>query len=259
MHRWNYGLWSAEVFDTPWEIIIKNYRDHLNSKKFDTLKEYSEDFIYFVAKSVTEEEEKIFVLSYLFTFLSKIISQINKEVKKITDERKISLSEIRGIVNSQVNFALEFINERKELENVPENFRDRFLEKYDELLTDVITRIFKKLPLTKIQKDKLRTISYSIFTKNIFPDSCSGIVLSGFGEKENFPTSINMVIQGVVLGFVKYDILAISEVTHDNSAAIIAFAQKDVAHTFIEGISPDYQEMLIEFMKKIFRISENNY
>ena len=39
---------SATFMDTPWELIISLYREYIEAKSFDTLKEYVGDFIQFL-------------------------------------------------------------------------------------------------------------------------------------------------------------------------------------------------------------------
>jgi hypothetical protein len=36
---------SANLLEVPWETLIKSYRNNLGSKKYDTLEEYSYDFM----------------------------------------------------------------------------------------------------------------------------------------------------------------------------------------------------------------------
>jgi hypothetical protein len=242
---------SAEIMDVPWETVIKNYRESLGEKKFDHLEEYGLDFFNNIKNSFSEEEQGIFFFSNLGSFLYYIRGLILKDVKEITDTKEISYQEIKNIIEKQITSVWENFRKKENLKNIPENFQKSFIEKYEEKINEGIKDIFEELPISKKQKQRIYDLAYYIFTKDYFSDFCSGIVISGFGEKDNFPGAMNYVANGVLLGFFKYNLIDDHKLTHRNSASILAFAQKDVAQTFISGMSESYDDMFSGYLSHL--------
>lgn len=85
---------SANFLLTPWEIIIKIYRNELKDKSFNRLKDYSDDFFKFLKKKnyfCTEEAIKNSIQSLIY-FSFEELSELS--IQKALDEEVdlISLS-----------------------------------------------------------------------------------------------------------------------------------------------------------------------
>ena len=94
---------SAIFMEVPWETIIKIYRNKLDKKKFDTLKEYVNDFIEFLDNgnplfpdSVQEEHLRNSVYAY-FNFIKDTITK--KVYSNIEEKGEITDEEIEQIVS----------------------------------------------------------------------------------------------------------------------------------------------------------------
>jgi hypothetical protein len=67
---------SAGIMGIEWEMIIKNYRDSLDKKPFDTLPEYAGDFINYLSKfpCFTEDQMKDCLRSLCFDVFSQVLN-----------------------------------------------------------------------------------------------------------------------------------------------------------------------------------------
>ena len=67
---------------TPWETIIKMYRQNLKDQRFDTLKEYQEDFILFLRSKrffTDEAYEKYNIYEFLIRINNLILNEIIRD------------------------------------------------------------------------------------------------------------------------------------------------------------------------------------
>jgi len=80
----------------------------------------------------------------------------------------------------------------------------------------------------------------------------SGLVITGFGEEELFPSVVSLHIRGTLEGALicqEVDKLSCS-MGFAKSGAIIPFAQRDVIDMFMYGIKPDYIEEITTRLDK---------
>ncbi len=112
--------------------------------------------------------------------------------------------------------------------------------------------MFVKLSISKKSSEQLNEISASLFSKNLFSSSASGIVIAGFGEKDVFPVLKSFSLEGIVNDMLKYREDRSLDIRSDNPASISAFAQKEMVMAFMDGIDPSYSECSENYLSKIF-------
>ena len=73
----------------------------------------------------------------------------------------------------------------------------------------------------------------------------SGIVVSGFGDRDMFPAMVVLHVEGIIQDRLKLrpDHQEIS-LDHNNVSVVMPFAQIDMVYQFMEGIAPDYLPFL---------------
>ena len=112
--------------------------------------------------------------------------------------------------------------------------------------------VFERLPLSAASNRQLNKIAVWTIIKDIFSESASGIVIAGFGEKENFPTLISYDVDGVVNNKLKYRIGNEDSITIENNATIFPFGQKEMVFTFMEGIDPALGRYFEGYLSELF-------
>ena len=248
---------NALFMGVPWETIIKVYRKQIGDKKFNTLYEYSQNYIEFLkgnAKLFPESEQDKFVMGCIFGFYNKIKNEITTIIKKKI-ESKGSIDEKEIIQETDKLITKMLINCQKGSCNIPnpEVFRAEILKKYKVFIEKVISDVFEKLPLSTKTKKALPEIAAYLFTS--FPDGImntgiSGTVICGFGEDEIFPSIVSFSIEGMANNVLKYKEDNYSKVDYENSAIIIPYAQQEMVRTFIDGISPLFNNLYNKLLKE---------
>jgi len=253
---------NAHFMGVPWEVIIKVYRKSIGDTRHNTLYEYGQNFIEFLKgdlKLFPEKEQEKYSTNCIYAFFSQIKSQISESIKnEIGKKGKLDESEIIKIADDIISIDLD-IWKNGTSSNItnPDKHRDEIKTKFKAIINTAESEVFEKLPLSSQAKKNLREIvSYLFvtFPKDFVNRGVSGIVISGFGEDEIFPSIVSFSIEGISNNVLKYKEDKYSCVDYDMTAIILPYAQQEMVRTFIDGISPRfsnlYRRMLQETIEK---------
>ena len=123
-------------------------------------------------------------------------------------------------------------------------------EQYGQHIDRAITNVFEKLTLTKKVMNQLVDIVIHLWSKDN-RRGLSGIVFAGFGTDEIFPSAISYEIDGVLLNQPILWIANSGSIDYESEALILGFAQADMIHLFIEGVTPQYEGFVEAYFEKI--------
>ncbi|WP_414469826.1 hypothetical protein [Methanobacterium sp. ACI-7] len=261
---------NSALIGVPWETIIKVYRSNLGKKKFDKLEDYANDFIKFLDGNKAffpKEQQKIYFTSSTYLCFKELVDKI----KKRSDQFRligIDNDKLRDYEESAyLNLSMDIVTREEEeklksyinavCDKVPENI-DEF-NKYHDITIEIKDQLFNNLPsLTEEVSERLdRIAAYSYYKKNI-----TGIVISGFGENDIFPSLVSYIITGVIENklIIKKIENKCSTITFTKVAEILPFAQTQVMDNFLYGIDPKlravirlvFSRVLEEYPEKTF-------
>lgn len=256
---------NGELMGIPWETIIKMYTKKLGSYKFDTLKEYAEQFITSLDRGnplFPEEEQSKYVFTAILNVFAIIKNEIDEEVDEIlNDEGEITRQRYKKIVSTTIAKYHKGLSQAKLLASLPEDYTAQIIEKYQAEIQEATEYIFKKIPvnITKRLQKSLTEICGNLFSKSFFsPILASGIVIAGFGEDEVFPSLVSYLIEGVANNRLKYEAIGENQICRKNTAAILPFAQQEMIYTFIEGIHPQYKTAQDNYLEELFENYPNH-
>lgn len=242
---------SANFITTPWEIIIKIYRNELNEKSFLNLKDYSDDFFKFLKKKNffnTAETINHSIQSLLYhTFdelsdfaMQKAIDENDDLVTRSEDERTdIYINNILEIIEYKIQ---EIKSEEKlsDFKSLTKKSFDLIVQKD---LLEIIETEFPHLN-TKTIRVKFSALMYHYIRSKHFRGQWTGLVFAGYGDEEIYPTTISTKISDVFDNRIRFYTEHVEKIDDGNNGSIMPFAQRDVIDTLISGISPDINEPL---------------
>jgi hypothetical protein len=248
---------NALFMGVPWETIIKVYRKKLGDSRFNTLYDYSQNFIEFLKNDLNlfpEKEQEKYVKSSIYGFFYEVKKGIIESIKEqIESKGKIDEKDIIKKTDNILSLTLE--KWKNGYCNITE--ADKHLAelqvKYKKIIDKATIEVFEKLPLSLQAKKLLKEIAcylFISFPKGIMNTGISGVVVSGFGEEEIFPSLVALSIEGMANNILKFKEDQYTKVDYENSAIIIPFAQKEMVATFIEGISPLFNNMYDRILKE---------
>lgn len=251
-----YGL--SSMFHVPWETLINVYENKLDSKAFDTVKEYMEDFLQFLNKNeydqfMSEINEERYIENTLYsnaTHLYNELSHINKSLYSEYGELRLQ-DEIQEMY---VHHAEEFLNKRiQKLKEkaFPDGFNntdyEQLLEKYEKKVEELIHEQFENHLLIQEWIEGIKYIAIQSLVKE-FSDNYSGIVFAGYGNKEIYPSVCLIIIDGKINNKTKY-FTRKKTINHSTHAVILPFAQRDMIRSFLDGIHEEVEGFISAFIK----------
>lgn len=225
---------NSELVGVPWEIAIKEYRKHLGENSFPTLKEYVDDFFAFIKQSnyfTDEASHKYHLKSLMLSFLNDAIRNVRGS--NVTMMGIPLASGISAVLDNMISDVSKktvipaFANVTKE------SFKKYINVEIDEILADLSGNLS-----VVIDKEKLLTAMFYMFTRLEKMPAFSGVVFCGYGEKEIFPSLHSYVVQHVIEGNLSVVKLGDTHINLKDDVAIIPFAQIDVMQTLIDGVAP---------------------
>ena len=240
----------SDIMGIGWETIIKNYRNELRDKSFDTLSGYAEDFINFLSKFpyFSANQIKDYFKSVCIYVFERILDWFLDDLRKFYgDKGQITKRQIDDVFTKslkEIKDKMKNINDEKQLK-VDEDYIDSQMETINELLK----MMFEDYPISKKNSQEIVNIIKLNFHKCCWMNRYTGIVICGYGERELFPVTHTFKVSGKLgkgLIYFEEDVVRIDP--DDVTSNIGTYAQSEVVHTFVKGIDPDFAYSIDEKM-----------
>jgi len=234
---------SAQFMGIPWEIIIKEYRKQLEDKSFPTLIDYKNDFFNWLKENdyFTDAKSNDFLF---FDFLSFVQAIINEHIKKNGHNED-------DIENKLITFLTQYVSieipKHKEIESLKSLDRTKTLELLRSFVPQIIN-ILKQNFHAEFKKDNIGESLINAYYAYLAHDQFlqfTGLIFTGFGDKELFPSLFPVNVSIVIEGILRYEEDSTNDavITNKNNSCIRPFAQTDVINTILQGISPELNNL----------------
>lgn len=251
---------SATFLGVPWETIIKSYRAKLGERTFRKLVDYSKNFISFMKTSelFPAARQKNDVRNILFGFFSHLLERFKKKIEEEYDNKpgsKLKESDIKKIFTDLMREELEKTKKQyRKLEGLSTKIAEAIRRKYKKDIVEVRRKVFENLPMSKNSEDIITNMVVHLLARERLRErgQVSGVVVAGFGEKEYFPNLIETMLFGMAAGHLlrlKPNQVSIAD---SGEAIIVPLAQKEMVHTFMQGIDPDFKDTIEKSTKELF-------
>ena len=253
---------NASFMSIPWETVVKEYRYILGKKTFAKLHEYATDFCKFLAEEIGDHISGQQQLDYAEILALQIFAEIRNEIQQRTEKKIIEDSgriEMDEFTQLEDELTGEVVNEYHSrakkanlIEGTPENFEKTVRETLSKQLKTARASVFGPQRLRRGLPQKLNYIAVKViggFFDDVtrYPPSglTSGVVVSGFGDRDIFPAISEVRVEGMVQDRLKVrpekrEVV----ISPDNPSTIVPFAQIDMVYQFMEGIASDYLSYL---------------
>jgi hypothetical protein len=250
---------SSEFMQLPWETIVKNYRNFINGKCFDSLQDYANDFLSFLSDPncglYSDEQYNITFESIVHYYLSKMLYHIDTSVKKEIEDtaKKISGKKILEIISLWIDkyYQKWDASENQYSDNDIVAIKQDIL-KYKSIIEKVRDTVFEQAPISDEDKRKIEEFCYSIFYKKKVSDFYTGIVFAGFGENELYPSCVEYIVENFFCNHLKHNMKRVAKIEPKITGWILPFAQQDIVMNFLDGIHPEFEEQLTNELNEVF-------
>jgi hypothetical protein len=226
----------------------------LGKQSFDRITDYADDFLRYLGKLdpyFPAHQQRAFFRAAAYSVFAGIKHDIKQDIRRKQKTPGAKPGEIAARIASE---SCDFVLEKKALPCVEEEFPSRLVAEYDEQLREAYDASLKEYELATQIAERLRHTAAHYIAACPRPNWRSGLVFAGFGESQIFPAirtiSCNLVVLNRVICADEPN--ETDEIGFENEASLMPFAQRDVVMTFLEGIKPDYREMLDAAISTVF-------
>ena len=238
---------NASYLELMWETVVKEYRCQLGVQRFDSLREYADNFLEFLRnedifqESIEDQHVSKLIHMYFSHLLGLIESRLNFEVGQ---SQEFVEEDYPPIITSELKNILSGVSDQDQLVEFDKDTISDVRKKYESLFLEARNKIFKELSLEKPAIRYLSQLGTEYLTRSIFGPLKSGLVIAGFGEKEYFPSLYSFQIEGRVLGKLRVTQDRATVLSGEHTASVIPFAQQEMVHTFMNGIDPEFDQFI---------------
>ena len=243
---------SSDIMGYPWETIVKMYRKLLGKTSFPTLSEYVEHFKKYLRESeLFDEKSKKLYIESVFEIVADDIIKI---IKAIFPDIKTMGKEVLNLYFSQIVSEKKQTSERESIKcELTEEERNAALAAHKDFSDKLIS---EKFGVHGISKETIGDI-YEIMKNAIFknPDiygGSSGLVFSGFGEEDVFPSAISFMVSSVINKKIMMSEQSSNSIDLETDSIISPFAQRDMMESFVYGIDPGVKNEIARQLNGMF-------
>ncbi len=244
---------NAQMMSVPWETLIKSYRSTLKNKKYKKLKDYGDSFIEYLTKTrdIGLENEEL----YLNITISRVVKNLREAVEQAVGEGfratpTLTNIEIQRIISATILANSSQLIGRDKLIKIDAQWINELVGTINSTVDSFIAASFENIALSTKEKKLILDACISEVCLSEFSPSHSGIVISGFGNDEIYPSLISYEIEWRINKFLKFRISNQQHINVSSGASIVPFAQREMVDTFIEGTD----RRLVDYINS--RISE---
>lgn len=246
---------SGALGSVPWETIIKEYRREHGSKPRSTIEKYSKRLLKYLAPFLKRHASR--------SHISHTVRVVDLELQKLWSEVVSSAGEA-FLEGAQVSLdAAEYVIEalidrRIEQFQLAESMIDMSQEEAQKQIIDAIPRLddyikeqFEGVELSAETLDKIKVMLQSALRSGETQHWSSGLVVTGFGRDEVFPSLVHHQICGLGHNRVYFKTIENIRIGENNPASIQPFAQTDMISSFIYGLDPAMYQAVYSTVHKI--------
>lgn len=251
---------NADLVETPWEIIIKEYRRNLNDSCFPKVEDYAKNFFdylkgksYFCTPQEAGDSLRVSIIRFFKNFVTNELPPVMSP-----DDKASKIKELLNLFKKEMA-AMPYlegfdVSDRKEVKPYVEEACNCLQNKFDALGFDIHINDYIDV-----------IISY--FLKTIPKGGTSGLVFIGYGKDEMFPSVCDYVVGNVMANKIAMSLRDITCISKNMSSSIHPFAQTDVMTTILDGVSPQieriqqqcFEEAVTKVMSKVADLIEPSH
>lgn len=258
---------NNRFMDVDLEIIIYEFRKALEAvgdRVSDTLKEYPEYLINVLHNiKYIDTNEKDYLSKVSNNLFNLLKNDYNDEIPEDLKKQEITKAQQNKIMSGTIKKVWEKL---EKIDNLAKFMDDEYLEANKEIITKEMEKVFSDIAINNTNKEELLDLYRFAISKDIsvWDQDRTGIVFTGYGAKEVFPSAIAFYLIGRLgknILHTEFDIKAID--MRECGAWIIPYSQDNVIQSFLRGMDPNFRLMIDNELDKltenITNIKEKKY
>ena len=238
----------------PWETVIKEHRRQLSVTSYSSVEDYAEALVAYLPSLIPHmsREEQLEHVAMTARWELEMVRASVEEVAFAASSASNTPTkgEIRSMILSVINARISYLEQSGFVDGIGTALVGREISAaIKDWPSFVVGRLGGFPTNSEISRRARVMVRASLRAAQQSPWG-SGLVVTGFGTGQLFPALSHYIVDGIVAGRVRawrVDGVCIGK---DQSASIYPFAQEDMVVTFMDGIHPDYQLALKEFVNE---------
>ena len=249
---------SATFLTTPWDIIVRRYRQKRGNHLFPTVQSCIDDFFSYMTTEKMFFPERIqrnYLSNKLDTFWEEVVCQvpdININKKGVVTNKK----QILHAFHTRIRSGIKCFQESVPLPMYKDYTVGQFKYYLDPIVDELFTKKTVDLNSPFFDEDDTFSDEYpedilseirKLFVEGFFSymtygykDGNTHLIFSGYGSEEEYPVMIRVMVSHGFDNRICYyinpeDVHAISD---DNPVAICPYAQTDIMEALLTGVDP---------------------
>jgi hypothetical protein len=243
---------SAEIMGMPWEIVIKSYRNHLGDEEFSHIEDYVQDFARFIGTNhglfppeLQDQKAESYARGSYQTILEEVHREVDQALKQ--GEGPFPEKEIKKLFEKKIDQAHSEWEAADRIPSFPASHEDELSQRYEDTFERAKKAVFEKTPAFSAaankQLDELLLLAYSRVPP--WPlNGTTGVVFAGYGASDVFPALREIIVDDVILDrLMCWDRIKV-DISREQAASVVPFAQNEMVARFMAGVDPNYQQLL---------------
>jgi len=242
---------SADLMGVPWETIIKFYRGQLADRVYDSLDEYATDFLRFVehhaSRFFPEDQQARYVDRIIRSQMARVADDAGSAIRDAYESGdQPSDEDVRSIIVGSLEALIARRRQLPVVDDCDESFAKAVVSRYDARIRELVSTTLGQQHLTEQAFSLFGELVGESIVRADYEPGQAGVVIAGFGRNDLFPSLRCYLFSGYVLDrlIVRRDENRAVDISFDNQATVMPFAQDDMACVFMEGIDRDYHRFI---------------
>jgi len=241
----------ADVMGHPWDQLIEHYQTKVKPQNFAHVADYAASFLgsldnleeFFPRARQKDEYRRLLasVFRYLFHFAQYLRDSGEGELANVSDAAVLEAAIERVWRTYQVR---DDGSPRGDLPCFPKDFARRIAQEYADTIEETIAYGFSAFNLGKQSQQRLRDIAIWCVVKDLFLEDVTGLVFSGYGADDRYPSVVTCYMSSIVGGIAKRGGPTVDAIDGDIRSRIRVFADSEVTNAFIRGIDFNLERRL---------------
>jgi hypothetical protein len=236
---------NADFLGNPWDIILRRYRQEQGDKELDTVKEYVDDLMKYIAGNDKFWSDKV-VCSYVAEKMEALWSKVSQMLPSLLYNQVKD-----GAFPKSKTIISAYIKQLKKLRKVrtSPHFDDYGIDTFRASIKQTLDRFFnektkneeecsfdEKFPrevLDGVRGEFEQTLHAVLLSPNAYEGT--ELIFTGFGKNQEYPSLVPVCVNEGIDKHVNYMIGKGENISDTHPVAICPFAQTDVIDAILYG------------------------
>ncbi len=188
-------------------------------------------------RMVAVELDKLSMIHVNFIF-ETVVQKRRPRGERSEDRVRAAIAERRG--EAEAASIEGFLTDKTE---------DEFIDRYGPTIDSIANIALKAMDLNASLRRDIYGLFWALVRSRVRTDAFTGFVFAGFGKSDLFPTLHSIEVDGIYLGSFRVIRDEVTDIDRrGDTAAIVPFAQTDMAERFIFGIDKFAEDALEKIM-----------